>query len=234
MKPIKLLAAAALMLSAVIGVPSAMAEPTGLCSTDAGKENPCESVVTHVHETSVGKGVLLTNILNVECDVLFLGDVTGEGSPLKIKGNFAYSSCNGGECEVKEVSSSAVIAVLKEGHETATVTGGAEALVKCGFFLHCVYNGGSLKGTAKGPLLSTQKNGETSIQGQAPTKVSGFLCPSTASLDITTTPLSPTYIVGAMECVPDLNGAYAEPDPDNSHKCKNKVGRPNGTWELTS
>src|SRR5690349_18166963 len=62
MIPIKMLGPAvlaALLVMAFAGASSAMAEPTTLCSAD---ENPCseKSVVLHVHETSVGKALLLT------------------------------------------------------------------------------------------------------------------------------------------------------------------------------
>src|SRR5262249_4119350 len=105
-KPIKMLglaALAALLAMAFVGASSAMAESTALCSADIETEeeesagsikNECE--VTHVHETSVGKGKLLSSSLNVECDVLFLGEVVATGSPLRIEGNFTYSNCNAG------------------------------------------------------------------------------------------------------------------------------------------
>jgi hypothetical protein len=79
MKPIKTLGLAALMAlmtMAFISTASATAESTGLCAKD---EDPCESLVTQVHET--GKAKLLSSLVNVECDILFSGTIVEEGSP---------------------------------------------------------------------------------------------------------------------------------------------------------
>jgi hypothetical protein len=239
MRAIKLLGLTglmALLAMALVGVPSAMAEPTGLCTTEASEKSPCESTVSHLHGESVGAAVFLTSIANIECTVLVLGSVT-EGSPLTVKANFTYTGCKDksfGACEVKELSGSSSVEMLKEGHETAKVTvGSGEVLVKCSIGVHCVYKIGGIVGTAKGPLLATQKNGEIAINKQTLTKVSGFLCPSTASVDLTITPLNATYIVGQMLCVPDLQfGAYL--DGSSLYICKVFDGSPKGTWRLTS
>ena len=197
-----LAALAALMAMAFVGASSAMAENTALCKVmaGAGEDENCTAgnLASHVHETTLTGNLakLLTNILTVECDVLFLGDVTSAGllgNPLAIKGNFTYTPCNSG-CEAKEVSTHALITALKKGHELAEVKGSAEVLVKCGKLLHCVYNGTGLVGHALGPLLSTETNGDVTIKDQSTTKVSGTLCPNTAKLDLVTTPLEPLYI----------------------------------------
>jgi hypothetical protein len=215
-----LAALAALMAMAFVGASSAMATTTSLCTGDT---SGCG--VTHVHEESVGKAKLLSSI-TVECNVLFLGDaLSGSGSPLVIHGKFTYTNC--GSCVVKEESASAKIEILKEGHETAKVTGEGLVHVECSGFIDCSYNGVGLKGTAKGPLLSTQKNGEVTISGQTTNKeTGGFLCPATSKLDITTTPLTATYFEGQLLCVSQANGLYknsacTEHDPE--HK---------GNWEL--
>jgi hypothetical protein len=195
-KPIKmfgLAVLAALMAMAFVGAGSAMAETTALCTEDLGTEfsQTCGSAaVTSVHETSVGKAKLLASP-EVQCDVLFSSTAVGaEGSPQTIEGHFSYTNCG---CTVKEVAgTTAKIEVLKEGHETAKVTGEAEINVNC-FGISCTYNGEGLKGTAKGPLLSTQTNGEVTLSEQEVTG-SGFFCPSKGKLDITTTALSATYI----------------------------------------
>jgi hypothetical protein len=190
-KMLGLAALAALMAMAFVGASSAMAESTQLCGHDG---TPCEAV-HHVHEESVGKAVLLSTI-KVECNVLFLGDISaGTSNPLVIKGNFTYTNC--GSCVVKEESASAKIEVLKEGHETSKVTGEGLVHVECSGFIDCSYNGVGLKGTGKGPLLSAvgNPNGEVTISGQTTNKeTGGFLCPATAKLDITTTPLWPVYL----------------------------------------
>jgi RHS repeat-associated protein len=184
-----LAALAALMAMAFVGASSAMAESTTLCTGDGS--GPCG--ITHVHEESVGKEKLLSSI-TVECNVLFLGDaLSGLASPLAIHGTFTYTNC--GSCTIEEENGPAEIKVLKEGHETAKVTGEYLFHVECGGFIDCNYNSAGLKGTAKGPLLSTQKNGEVTISGQTTNKeTGGFLCPATSKLDITTTPLGATYI----------------------------------------
>lgn len=231
MKPTKMLIVAALMAMTAISAPSAMAESTGLCAEDA---NPCESVVAHVHETSVKKAKLLTTLGTVECEVLFLGDVT-EGAPAVIKGAFTYTSCNLG-CTLSEENGPAEVKVLKEGHETASVTGGGLISLQCALInVHCTYKLTGLNGTDKGPLLSTQTKGEVTFSEQTLTSEGGSSCPSTTKLDITTTPLITTYIVGAMDCVPDLiNGSWEEPGIEEPRVCKGFVGQGKGAWRLTS
>ncbi len=194
MKPIKILGLAALMAlitTAFVDTGSAMGEITALCEAD---EERCASPVTHVHEaTLAGKqAVLKTSILTVECDVLFLGDALSElGKPLVIHGNFTYSNC--GSCAAIEENGPSEIKVLKEGHETGSVTGEGLMHVECSGF-NCRYTGEGLKATAKGPLLSTETNGEVSLVEKEVKKESGIFCPSTSKLTITTTPLSATYL----------------------------------------
>ncbi|HET7485787.1 MAG TPA: hypothetical protein VFJ64_10500 [Solirubrobacterales bacterium] len=197
MKSIKMLghaALAALMAMAFVGASSATAS-THLCKTD---ESSCAAanIITHVHETSVGKASLLASP-EVQCGGdLFLGEVVGEGEAgqLEIEGNFTYSSCGSG-CTVTEQSATSIIEIEKVGHETGAVVGEAEVHVNC-TGINCWYSGKELAGTAKGPLLSAQTpdNGEVSRQEQIFHKVKGFFCPSTFEFDLTTTPLSATYI----------------------------------------
>jgi len=192
-KPIKMLglaALAALLAMAFVGASSAMAESTVLCSNDS--ETSCTEV-THVHETSVGKAKLLSEP-TVECDVLFLGDtVAGTSAPLHIDGKFTYTNCNN-SCVVEEVNGPALIQVLRTATDLSAVTG--EGLVKltCFFgFIKCSYNGEGLEGHGTGPLKSAQTNGSVVIKEQE-THIETGTCPESAFLDITTTPLSKTYI----------------------------------------
>jgi len=209
-KTLGLAALTALAALALLAAPSAMAESTQLCSTDPATS--C-TAVTHVHETSVTNALLLNSLGNVKCAVLFLSTSVGaSASPQVIKGNLTYSSCLrkkilGGEeaCTVTEINGPTELKVLKEGHETASVTGEGEVEVKCGSVIKCVYNGENLKATAKGALLSTQANGEVTISEQEVHKVSGSLCPSTAKLDITTTPLSAIYIGVGLSATTSLS-----------------------------
>jgi hypothetical protein len=196
-KPIKMLGLAALtalMAMAFVGVSSAMAENTALCGAD---ESVCAEPVEHVHEETLSgaQAVLLSSSLNVKCDVLFLGDtLVALANPLVIHGTFTYSNCNNG-CTATEENGPAEIKVLKEG-TGAKVTGEGLVHLFCSGFINCRYNGTGLKGHGLGPLTSSETNGSTTLSEQPTTKESGALCPSTAKLDITTTPLEPTYISG--------------------------------------
>jgi hypothetical protein len=208
-KPIKMLglaALAALMAMAFVGASSAMAsEPTSLCKEDPAVGGtglhavcPADKQFTHVHDTTLTgkKATLLSSVINVECDVLFLGDVLSSlvepPNKLVIHGHFTYTNCNSG-CEVTEESEDALIEVLKTAHELAEITGKGEVRVHCGIFINCVYNGTGLKGHGLGPLLSEELKGDIKISEQVTNRVSGF-CPETAKLDILTTPLEHTYI----------------------------------------
>jgi hypothetical protein len=200
-----LVALAALMAMAFVGAGSAMAGSTALCADmpiaaddeglDGGDGVCSTDLITHVHETTLSgaKAKLLSQAVNVECDVLFLGDVLGLGSPQVIhNGKLTYTNCNFG-CVVTQ-EGTALIKVLKTGHETAEVTGEGQVHVECGSFIDCKYNGTGLVGAGKGSLLSSHANGEVSITEKIINREGGLFCPSTAKLDITTTPLVHTYI----------------------------------------
>lgn len=183
-------ALAALMAMASVGASSAMASSTQLCKTDPGA-GACSSPVTHVHEATTG--VPGSGELDVECNVLFLStSVGGLGAPQVIEGNFTYTKCTE-KCTVEEINGPSVLEVLRIGHETASVTYEFELHVNCSF-INCYYNGEGQVGTAKGPLLSVEANGEISILEQELNKVKGIFCPSEFFLYLVTTPLSATYI----------------------------------------
>ena len=245
MKPIKMLGLAALMalLAMVASAPSAMAEgKTALCTSEGepeGKEGGEEEVengclaIEHVHEVSSSM-TLLSSSGNVTCSVLFLGDTESvPASPLIIEGNFTYTGCkrNGSEnCTVTEENGPAYVAVLRQAHETATVTGKGEVRVKCGIFINCVYNSEGVEGTAKGPLLSSETNGDILLDNQEVNKVSG-LCPSTAKLDITTTPLEASYIVNPAVTLPFLCGYVGLNHGWYNYRCAWYNWYPLGSWE---
>jgi len=192
MKPIGKLGLAvfaAVLGMTVAGAPSAMGSSTVLCATDPAVG--C-TALTHVHwATLAGQKAKLLTALTVECDVMFLGAVGALGSPQLIEGNFTYWNC--GSCTVTEENGPTVLEILKTGHETAEVTGEGETHVVCKG-INCYYNAEGLIGTAKGPLLSTEINGEISIQEQEMKKVKGLFCPSTSKLDIKlTTEIAPRF-----------------------------------------
>jgi len=196
MKLVGLAALAALAAMAFVGASSASAGSTALCTVD---EEPCDgpgTIITHVHEVD-SAALLLNNVTGfVRCTALFLGDaLSGLANPLHLVGAFTYSNCIDEAkrpCTVVEVSSSALINVLRTKFETAEVTGTGEVLVRCGFFIHCEYIGTGLKGTAEGPLLAGG-TGVVKIHKQTVLALPGF-CPETATLDILTKPLIATYI----------------------------------------
>jgi hypothetical protein len=244
-KPIKMLGLAALgalLAMAFVGVSSAMAGTTKLCSTDVetlAEENSC-GAVTHVHETTLSgeanQATLLSSVINVKCDVLFLGDTLGEGAPLVIHGEFTYTNCNKGSCTVTEESLDSLIEVLRTSHETASVTGEGEVNVHCGFFINCTYNGEGLEGSGKGPLLSSETNGEVTLTGQETSRVSGF-CPESAFLDIKTTPLSATYLGGQAlghYCVEYTRaiGFYLNVNSLKKSECTEKDAKRSGKFGL--
>jgi hypothetical protein len=232
-KMVGLAALAALMAMAFVGASSAMAESTTLCKNDATK---C-SIVAHIHETSVGKAKLLTSIGTTECNALFLGDVKSEGAPLVISGSFTYSNCTlgGSSCTATEENGPSEIKVLKTGVETSKVTGEGLVHLVCGSTIDCSYTGTGLEGTGKGPLASTQTNGEVTIsEAKTAKEAGGFLCPKESKLDITTTPLAATYIVkkGKMICenVGGTSGLYLK--ATDSENCTAGDSTPSGPFEL--
>jgi hypothetical protein len=250
-KPIKMLglaALAALMAMAFVGASSAMAESTALCKEDAvlleGEVCPEANRVHHVHEATLtgAPGLLLSSIVEILCDVLFLGDVqntNNTGNPLQVLGNFTYSNCmtaSNGSCTVTEVSSDIKLDILKLGHELADVTPsagtkGGEVKAQCGFLINCVYDGEGLSGHALGPLLSgTETNGQTRIEEQTTHRVSG-VCPETAKLDLLTTPLEATSIAHGMVCVVRTNGLFGTNGSGNGACGEQKAGL-TGAWEL--
>jgi len=192
-----LFALVVLLAIGFLGAPSAIAETTALCKSD---ESTCGTGngTTSLHETSVGKAKLLSGVGTAECNVLFASTKVGSaGAPQELEGNFTYTNCtlSGSSCTATEENGPAEIKVLKEGHEKAKVTGEYLVHVKCSGFLDCSYTGAGLAGTFKGPLLATQENGEVTISEQSLSKeAGGFLCPKTAKLDITTTPLTAAYL----------------------------------------
>ena len=197
---VMLFAMATIAVAGLTAPSTAVAEKTALCTTD---ESPCSGghTVTHVHQlTLAGDKAILLSIIEVECDVLFLGDALGEGSgtPLVIHGNFTYSNCEGG-CTATEENGPTEIRVLKEGSELATVTsgegaGGGLVHLACSSFINCRYIGEGLEGHALGALTSSEANGSVTVSEQEVTRESGALCPETNQLDLNFTALESLYI----------------------------------------
>lgn len=183
---------AALMVMAFISAGSVMAEETALCSQD---QSPCQegNLIEFTH--LAGEVQIKSNVITTECSILFLGKVMNRfflGGARKL-GSYTFANCTK-SCVVAEENGPPEIAILREGHETATVNIEVLLHVKCGFFIDCVYVGEGLEGTAKGPLLSTETNGEVKLSEQELTEEGGALCPETTLLTLSMTPLVKTYI----------------------------------------
>lgn len=204
-KKVSLAALAALMAMAFIGSTSAMAESTQLCKEDTvlltGQLCPESKVINTLHTVTLGgeKAKFLTETLGtVECEALFLGNSTGLGAPLQLKGNFTYpnGTCKRGteNCTVAEVAGGEAVAnLLKEGHETAKITFSFEIKITCGIWIVCTYDANGLQAIGKGPLLSTGlENGHWVLEEQELHRVRG-VCPEKAFLDLNLHPLEKTY-----------------------------------------
>jgi hypothetical protein len=218
MKSIKRLGLFVLATSAVLAFASAstaLAESTSLCDFDPGT-GPAETCpegthrVTHIHEANLSgsKAKMVSSTGTVECDILFLGDASSPlATPLFINGFFTYSNCTQG-CTVgeaqftekekeeieeeieEEVPLGSTIAILKKGHEKGEVTILSYIQINCG--TPCTYYSvvGTTEGTAAGPLLSLETNGEISDQAQELAWLRGFFCPKKALLYLRITPLT--------------------------------------------
>jgi len=172
---------------------------TALCDTDPGTGSSEVCPANHLlgsidQQTLLGADAkLLTSSGTVECEVNLLGITVGtSGTPLEIAGNLLYTGC--GKCTISEESGPYVLSLSKLGHETADVTAKGELHVVCSGTIDCYYNAEGLEGTAKGPLLSAEANGEISFAGKELHKVTGTLCPTTAKLDLVFTTPSGPYI----------------------------------------
>lgn len=211
-KRLGLIVPAALVVMAFAGTSPATAEWTSLCEEDKAvfsgetyvttEECPLEKRIGHVHEATLAgaKAKLLTSLINVECNVLYLGDNNVSASLLGVtiltEGHFTYSACNN-SCVVKEPANKiAEVVILREGHETARTVIRERMEVKCNGLLNCEFSWAEgEEGEAKGPLLSTETNGDVSFNEILPIGVEGALCPSGKSkLDIKMTPLIQTFI----------------------------------------
>jgi hypothetical protein len=228
-KMLGLVALTALMALAFVGASSAMGEPTSLCKAD---ETPCseENAITHVHETSVGKGVLKSSLPTIECTVLFLGDGS-LGAPLVISGTFTYSSCNN-FCSVKEENGPAELEVLKTAADLGEVSYEFLVNVKCPF-INCNFIGEGLEGHALGPLTSKSgENGSIVITEQVTEKESGS-CPEEAFLTLATTPLEQVNLEGPqMVCIEVASGKGYYLGAGSNGMCANVQTERKGNYEL--
>lgn len=186
----------AIAAMAFVGASSASAENTALCTIDAGICSAGE-LAKHVHYESTEAIIKTTTpSLTIKCKVSYLGDVLSPwlASPLVIHGNLKYSGCKPAGYEIKEISTSALFLLLKEGTELAKTTAVFQILVNCGEVLHCHFNADGLVFHSLGPL-TTGDNGHITITEQTLNKVLGTLCPVQATLTVLFVALpTPLYI----------------------------------------
>jgi len=167
---------------------------TTLCKVDPGTGSsevcPAKRLVTGIDQQTLldAKAKFLTSSGAFECEVTYLGGSAESGSPLEIHGTLYYTGCSG--CTIAETPYTFKISKL--GHETADVTGEGEIHVVCEG-INCYYAEG-LTGTAKGPLLSVEANGEIAFNEKELHAVKGTQCPTTAKLDLVLTTPSAPYI----------------------------------------
>jgi len=184
-------ALAALTTMAFSGISPVMAETTALCEVD---ESPCsaENIITHLHGTSIGHGLLLSPFATIECEVLGLGEVLNSGleNPLVIHGTLTFT-CLGG-CTVTEENGPGEVQVLRTETELAVVVSSGLVHVVCG--INCRLNGVGLEEVVLGALLAANELGEAEQTKGTTYRESGIFCPSTSIVEGTGAPLIATYI----------------------------------------
>jgi hypothetical protein len=199
-----LTAIAAVAAMALVGVSSASATSTALCS-EASSTAACPSgkLISSVHFVAKNPE-LLTSLLNVTCaEALLAGTVEGTllGAPLGITvTELKYTTCKTGStsCEVK-ATHLGLLDLLKTAVDLGTLTdlavGGFHTSVSvvCGKLINCEYEGANLSGHA---LSATGTNkGLVVYTKSVVTKVAGgFLCPTTSELDATFESLTNAWI----------------------------------------
>jgi len=174
-------AVTAVAAMALVGASSAMAESTQLCTNETGT---CVEPTT-VHSVTVGHAVLLSSIVNVECDALVSATVTKglvtNGPVVLNPATLSYSNClnNASVTVIKQ----GTISVLNEGNELGTQTASGYRVLVEAVGLHCVYSAENLKGHALGPLKTGTNKDHVTYSEAEVKKVEGFFCPSVSKLD---------------------------------------------------
>jgi hypothetical protein len=146
---------------------------------------------------------LLTNVLNVTCHALFLGDalvpLAEAPESLEIYGTFTYTGCNN-SCTAKEVANPELgghILVLKTAADLAIIEGDEfEVRVVCAGLIECSYTGNGLQGHALSSNLPSNAGLVTSHEESVAHLPQGLLdiCPSTGKLDALFEPLVDLWI----------------------------------------
>jgi hypothetical protein len=184
--------ACAAIVALAIGAGWASAGSTTLCSSHEEGALSCQAGndVSHVHFVDPA-AVLLTNVLNVSCNVLFLGDGLGLGTPLVIHGAFSITGCNNG-CTITDLSGGLLL-VLETASGLSEVTGDnfLERMLCIGV-INCEYDGKTLIG--HGLDATASDDGLVTLHKQTVSRASGLLCPEITELDALLESLTPLYI----------------------------------------
>ncbi|MGE5283279.1 MAG: hypothetical protein ACM3N0_13350 [Chloroflexota bacterium] len=185
-----------LVVMALGGVGSAMAETTALCAVD---EDPCEAAnqVTEVHFEAHNLTILSPlpegeGGYNYGCDGLFSATVSELGKPQTLEAqSLSFTSCGQGCTRTTETLGT--FSVLKVETELAEITAnGFEIKVSCSGFSNCLYGFNEQVGTLKGALLA--ENGHITYQEAPLELISGFLCPKEIKLDALFEASEPIYV----------------------------------------
>jgi len=162
---------------------SASARPVTLCDAHpdrAGSQGACSrgDLVAHLHEASPSKVILSTQVFELECDALFLGDARSGRRPkarLAVKGAFSFSNCNR-TCVLTEES--LPVDILLTAHNRGikeSIPYGLEHM-NCPGFANCTFKERNLHDYHKTPDAIRSPNDAISFVGQHIRKESGALC----------------------------------------------------------
>jgi len=196
---------------AFLGASTGAASNTLLCTKNTVSLTPTAgdcAAPTSVHYITVnaagtmpGKATLLSNILNIECNVLITGTVSASlvtNGPVKIivaAGGLVHTNCSG-FCTITTLEGGTLL-VLKTGVELATVTGdGFRFRKNCPLF-DCDYNltGVSGHGLAQGSEGKSHVTYASQKLNLVTDLASPFgSCPSASFLDALFQSLTPLYI----------------------------------------
>jgi hypothetical protein len=177
-------AVTAVAAMALVGASSAMAESTQLCTNETGT---CVEPTT-VHSVTVGHALLLSSIVNVECDALVSATVpkglVTNGPVVLNPATLSYSNClNGASVTVIKQGTISILTEGGEAKELATQTASGFRVLVEAVGLHCVYSAEGLKGHALGPLKTGSNKDHVTYSEAEVHKVEGFFCPSVSKLD---------------------------------------------------
>ena len=177
-----------------VGASPATARTTALCEIN---ESPCLAEVEHVHFVD-SAARLLTNVLTITCEALFLGDVLGlvTNGPVLVHGSFTYSNCNNG-CTFTDLHGGLLL-MLRTAANLGEATGdGFEIILHCAGVIECEYDLQGLVGHVLGAELPAT-SGHISISQQSLHRtgnpLTNLICPEPAKLDVDFESLEDLYL----------------------------------------